>query len=90
MRSCGRRERVDSDGVLLDTWMNKVRRRPELVLRGLPMVVRARDDVAARAGGCPRPMVIEVDGGILARRSVSFSAKVVVHLVFEDTVLVTR
>ena len=62
------------------------------MLRGLPSVEggSSPDDVAARAEGCPRPMVIEVDGGVLARRSVSFSAKVVVHLVFEDTVLVTR
>jgi len=35
-------------------------------------------------------MVVEVDGGVSAWRSVIFSAKVVVYLVFEDTVLVTR
>ena len=62
------------------------------MLRGLPSAEggSSPDDVASRAGGCPRPMVVEVDGGVSAWRSVIFSAKVVVYLVFEDTVLVTR
>lgn len=48
----------------------KVRRRSELVLGGLPRGGSSSDDVTARAVGCSRPMVIEVDGtvGVLAQR----------------------